>query len=191
MGLDMPQRNFWWTSGALSALLVLCLVWTASAVADQPEPAAVSSKPIDPLRLLSPLDEFKERLARLDPGSSAEPLHTGLSFALRTYLGRRLRFRAVESTTTEIQRGLRRAALSADVNHRVVRLLRDADAVKFARAEVSRDVAGRRLVEAGDLARQIEHEMAPTVLLESAQASSDVPREALGKKEAPGEPRAV
>lgn len=159
--LRSNPRNFWWSVGVLSALLLVGLVWTAGAVANQPESADSTAEPIDPLRLLSPLDELKERLARLDP-SAAEPLHTGLSQALRIYLGRRLQFRAVESTTTEIQRALRRAALSADVHHRVVRLLRDADAVKFARAEVVRDVASRRLVEASDLAREVEHEMAPT-----------------------------
>ncbi|MDA8018577.1 MAG: hypothetical protein MPN21_14145 [Thermoanaerobaculia bacterium] len=167
VGLDREQQNFFWSAGVLTALLAVCLFWAADAVAKQPAPAGDPARQVDPLRLLSPLDELKERLARLDPVSAAEPLHTGLSFAMRTYLGRRLRFRAVESTTTEIQRALRRAALSADVHHRVIRLLRDADAVKFARAEVDRDVAGRRLAEAGDVARQIEHEMAPTVRLEA------------------------
>jgi hypothetical protein len=158
-----------WTAGALSVLLVVGLVWTAGAVARQPDEVTSVAEPVDPLRLLSPLHELRERLARLDPKAGAEPLHTGLSFALRTYLGRRLHFRAVESTTTEIQRALRRANLSADVNLRAVRLLRDADAVKFARAEVVAHVAERRVAEAGDLARQVEHEMAPTPRLEASQ----------------------
>lgn len=167
IGLHQTQQTFWLTTIALWLALLVGLVWTTVAVANQPERVAAESKTVDPLRLLAPLDELRERLARLDPASDAEPLHTGLSFALRTYLGRSLHFRAVESTTTEIQRALRRASLSADVHHRVVRLLRNSDAVKFARADVSPDVAGRRIAEAGDLARQIEHEMAPTVVSNS------------------------
>ena len=188
--LRQTQQSFWLTTIVLWLSLLVGMVWTTVAVAHQPERVEPGAKTIDPLRLLAPIDELRQRLARLDPAWPAEPLHTGLSFALRTYLGRRLHFRAVESTTTEIQRALRRAALSADVHHRVVRLLRDADAVKFARAEVTPDVAGRRLAEAGDLARQIEHEMAPTVVSNSgldrsqSQPVNDGAAQAAGRRAA-------
>ena len=52
---------------------------------------------------LEPLAELLARLEQLDPqhGGAA---HTGLSLALRRYLGRSLGFDATPSTTTEIQR---------------------------------------------------------------------------------------
>lgn len=173
MSLEASQEYFWWSTGALSLLLLAGLLWTASAVAHQPPETQTVLERIDPLRLLSPFGELRERLQRLDPAAGAEPVHTGLSFAFRTYLGRRLRFRAVESTTTEIQRVLRRAALSAELCLRATKLLRDVDAVKFARAEVAAEVTRRRLAEAGDLGQEIERQMAPTPRLEDVQAEEE------------------
>lgn len=130
-------------------------------------PAAGAAAPAKPL--LPPLEELEKTLAEIDPRGPSEPVHTALSLALRRYLGRRLRFQAVESTTSEIQRQLHALPLPGDEIRRLVKLLRDCDLVKFAPRqlrEAAGDAAHRRLLEGRQLAQQIEGHFAPRTVSE-------------------------
>ncbi len=103
-----------------------------------------------------PLAELLGRLAGLDPGAGSEPVHTGLSLALRHFLGRTLGIHARESTTREIDDRLGATAVPPALARRAVSLLGDCDQAKFARREVAGAVAGERLATAGELAREID-----------------------------------
>ncbi|MDQ1346802.1 MAG: hypothetical protein QG573_171, partial [Acidobacteriota bacterium] len=83
------------------------------------------------------------------------------SQALRRYLGRRLGFRALESTTTEVQRRLAPQRFEPAFVQRTVRLLRLADQVKFAQRPAGQEEATARIVEARELAGTIENRLAP------------------------------
>ncbi|HXO40643.1 MAG TPA: hypothetical protein VN999_04280 [Thermoanaerobaculia bacterium] len=106
--------------------------------------------------LLAPLPELLAALDRLGSEPSPLALHTGISQALRRYLGRAVGFPAPESTTTEIQRVLlARGWPSAHVRP-AVDLLRACDLVKFARQQVPAVDARQRLAAARDLGEEIE-----------------------------------
>jgi len=110
--------------------------------------------------LLAPLPELLAALDRLAGEPSALALHTGISQALRRYLGRAVGFPAPESTTTEIQRLLlARGWPSAHVRS-PVDLLRACDLVKFARQQVPAADARERLAAARRLGEQIEERAA-------------------------------
>ncbi len=135
-----------------AALAVLCLL--AAAVLGrrlQAEPGKEAAAPA-----ADPLAELLGRLAGLDPGAGSEPVHTGLSLALRHFLGRIFGIHARESTTREIGDRLRATAVAPVLARRAVGLLGDCDQVKFARLEVAGPVAGERLAAAGELAREID-----------------------------------
>ena len=114
---------------------------------------------------MTPLAELLHRLRALEPAAT-EHAHTGLSLGLREFLGRSLGFAAAESTTTEIERRLRRARFEPDtggsggapapLRRDVVRLLRDCDQVKFARTLVPAQVTRDRLRQARDLGIRID-----------------------------------
>lgn len=146
-------RRFPATAAALGGLCLLAAWLLARRLARSPSPAARPR--------LAPLEELLERLRRLDP-AAGEPAHTGLSLGLRAFLGRRLDLRAVEGTTSEIQRRLRRTEVTPGVAQGTVRLLRACDQVKFARAPVDAARTGDRLREAGALAREIENGLRPS-----------------------------
>ncbi len=146
-------RRFAWTAGALGGAGLL-LVWLlgrrlGEAGVRVPAPAAAE-----------PLAELLERLRRLDP-AAAEPAHTGLSLALRGYLGDRLDFPALESTTREIRQRLRATRVGSATAGDAVRLLSDCDQVKFARAPVGEPVTRGRLAEVRKLAREIDRGLRP------------------------------
>jgi hypothetical protein len=111
------------------------------------------------------LDRLEREHLQLDLSGCEHLLlavHTGLSQALRRYLGRTFGFPAPESTTSEIQRRLvARGWPSAQVRA-MVELLRACDLVKFARAyagsaSASDGAAGRaRLAAARRLAEECE-----------------------------------
>ncbi len=119
--------RFWWTAGLLAALAVglsaLLLMRRRADAAD----ATYAGKPIDPW------DALESALDKLATATDAETVFTGLSLELRRYLGRSLAFPAAESTTTELRRRLLRSGLPSSVCGDVVRLLVEADAVKFAK----------------------------------------------------------
>ncbi len=147
-----PDARFAWTAAGLGAF-ALVAAWLMghrlrlSAAAIPPPPA-------------EPLAELLDRLKRLDP-AAAEPAHTGLSLGLRNFLGRRLGFPAAESTTTEIERRLRRARVDPQSARSTVGLLRDCDLVKFAGLSVAASVTRGRLVLARDLGHRIERGLQP------------------------------
>lgn len=155
--LESAPAPFYASVAALAALFVLGLGQLRRELAREvPGPAATAE--IDALAALEPLEELMARLEQLDPlhGGAA---HTGLSLALRRYLGRRLGFNAVESTTTEIQRQLLQGTAvkpPADLAQRSLALLRAADLVKFAGLEADAHTVRTRIEEAREIGRGVE-----------------------------------
>jgi hypothetical protein len=146
--------RFWWTAGLLGALclagLWLLRRWRgAAAPAEAARPA------------LPPFEELAAELDRLAAEPSMLTLHTRLSLALRRYLGRRLPFPAVESTTAEIQRQLLSRRAPGAPTRQTVELLRACDLVKFARQEVDEARARERVAAARRLAGDFESHFAP------------------------------
>ncbi len=88
-------------------------------------------------------------------------LHTRLSLALRHYLGRRLPFHAVESTTAEIQRQLLSRRMPGPLARQAVELLRACDLVKFARQDADPLKARERVETARRLAGELEAHLSP------------------------------
>lgn len=104
----------------------------------------------------APLPELLASLDRLAAEPSALALHTGLSQALRRYLGRIAGFRAPESTTTEIQRVLLLRGWPAARARATVELLRACDLIKFARHEAAAERGRERLAAARRLGEEIQ-----------------------------------
>jgi hypothetical protein len=122
--------------------------------------AAAGAEGLAARPLLAPLPELLAALDRLGSETSPLTLHTGISQALRRYLGRAVGFPAPESTTTEIQRLLlARGWPSAHVRP-AVDLLRACDLVKFARQQVPAGEARQRLAAARRLGEEIERRAA-------------------------------
>ncbi len=153
---------FAWTVAGLAGLSLLA-AWLLRPRLRVPTASAAPRPPAEPL------PELLDHLQRLDP-AAAEPAHTGLSLALRNFLGRGLGFNAAESTTTEIQRHLRTAPLEPAVaghgaptplRRDVVGLLRACDQVKFAQAPVPAPVTRGHLREARDLGYKIDRCLKP------------------------------
>ena len=109
---------------------------------------------------LAPLEELLAGLDRLS-GEPSVSLHTRLSLALRTYLGRTLAFPGTESTTSEIHRRLLARQLPAALIRRTFELLRACDLVKFARQEVSDSVSRERLGTAREIGGELAVYLAP------------------------------
>lgn len=143
------QQSFWWTTALLTGLCALA----ALLVVRRREEifSGTAAKP-----RLPPIEELRARLATVDPGGAGEPVHTAISLALRTYLGRRLAIRAAEATTSEIQRNLRPTAVPPALGKRAVELLRACDGVKFARLTVAPEVSATRLRQAEGIAEEVE-----------------------------------
>jgi hypothetical protein len=147
-------ERFWWTLAILSAgcLAGAWLLWRLRCAA---APAAIASP------LLPPFEELAAELVRLGAEPSMIALHTRLSLALRRYLGRRLPFPAVESTTSEIQRQLLSRRMPGPLVRQAIELLRACDLVKFARQEVAEARARERTESALRIARDLESYLAP------------------------------
>lgn len=150
--LPLGER-FWWTVAVLSALCLLgaWLIW-------------LQNRRTSPQAARPALGPFEELAAEID-GLRAEPsmlaVHTRLSFALRRYLGRRLPFPAVESTTSDVQRQLLSRRMPGPLVRQTVELLRACDLVKFARQEVGETQARERAETARRLAGELEALIAP------------------------------
>lgn len=116
--------RFWWTVGLLSVLVagLSALVLTRRAAE-----TTYAGESIDPWQAL------ELALAKLATAADPDTVFTGLSLELRRYLGSCLAFPAAESTTTELRRRLHRSGLPSSVCGDVVRLLIEADTVKFAK----------------------------------------------------------
>lgn len=144
-------RSFWW-----AAAIGLALAAAAAVLAYRLRPVA------DPLAApeLSPLAELERALGLLASDSPAGAF-AHLSQALRRYLGRRLGIRALESTTTELQRRLAVLRLDPALVQKSVRLLRRSDQIKFAGRTALRSEAEERIAEAREIATALEHHLAP------------------------------
>lgn len=158
--------RFWWTLGILSALALVSL-WL---LLRRRKTAAAGAGEVP---VLPPFEELTAELDRLATEPSMLALHTRLSLALRRYLGRRLPFPAVESTTAEIQRQLLSRRMPGLVARQSVELLRACDLVKFARQDVDPLKARERVETARRLAGELESHLAPrepeTVFEEKSQ----------------------
>jgi hypothetical protein len=143
--------SFWWTLAAGGALVAgaAILAWRR-----RPGVDALAAPE------LSPLAELERALGLL----AAEPpagAFAHLSQALRRYLGRRLAFRALESTTSELQRRLAALRLDPVLVQRAIRLLRLSDQIKFARRPAESAEAAARIAEAREIAAAVEQHLAP------------------------------
>jgi len=144
------------TSAALALMLGLAAWWMFRRLQSAGQLAGGSHK-----ILLAPLEELLERLRQVDPAAGSEPAHTGLSLALRGFLGRSFGFHGLESTTTEIRRLLRDQPLAPAINQRLLRLLDDCDEVKFARHQVADRTTDERLERAEQLGHEIDRALRP------------------------------
>jgi hypothetical protein len=151
--LPLGER-FWWTLAILSAAC-LAGVWLLRRRQRARTIASTAAPP------LPPFDELAAELDRLRAEPSMIVWHTRLSLALRRYLGRRLPFPAIESTTSEIQRQLLSRRMPGPPARRTVELLRACDLVKFARQEVGEARARERAETALAIAKEIESHLAP------------------------------
>ena len=151
--LPLGER-FWWTVAGLSAacLAGAWLLWRRARKAGAPAIAAP---------VLPPFEELTAELDRLGAEPSMLALHTRLSLALRRYLGRRLPFPALESTTSEVQRQLLSRRMPGPLVRQLVELLRACDLVKFARQEVAESRARERAEAARQVAGELEAQLAP------------------------------
>jgi hypothetical protein len=167
--LELGAR-FWWTVAGLGAacLAALALLWL------QHRKRARVARAVP---ALPPLAELKAEIAGLAAEPSMLLLHTRLSFALRRYLGRRLPFPAVESTTGEVQTQLAGRRMPRPLARQTVELLRACDLVKFARQEVGPAQGQARAEAAVRLGEEWEAHLAPAPLAEAAGAE---PLEATG-----------
>ena len=155
-------RNFPWVAGGFALALVLAAALLARRVRALPSTLdGATGVPARPL--LAPYDELLATLDGVSSAAGSEPVHTTLSLALRRFLGRRLGFQAVESTTSEIQRRLHRSPLAGDETRETLELLRACDQVKFARLEVSEGVARDRLDRGRRLGERIERHFLPGI----------------------------
>jgi hypothetical protein len=166
-------RRFWGTAGVMSAALLAAglLLWRRNRPA-----GAVAAAAAQP-----PLAELFARLDYLETVGPEAPAaaHTQLSLALRRYLGRRLSFRAPESTTSEIQRLLSRRVPPA-LARRAVDLLRACDLVKFARQEAGAERVRELVTAARQIAVEVEaHLQPPAIPVGSAIAPGPPRREAV------------
>lgn len=154
--LPLGER-FWWTVAALSALCLLgvWLIW----LQNKRKPSAAAARPA-----LGPFEELAAEIEGLRAEPSMLAVHTRLSFALRRYLGRRLPFPALESTTSDIQRQLLSRRMPGPLVRQAVELLRACDLVKFARQEVGATQAMERAETARRIAGELEAHIVPPPL---------------------------
>ena len=158
------DRRFAWTVAILGGL---CLVAAWGVARRLRAPAEAVEVPA-----AEPLPELMQLLQQLDP-TAVEPAHTGLSRGLRRFLSRSLGFPAAESTTTEIDRRLRRIRVGRKTADEMVRLLRDCDRAKFARMPVPVQETRQRLRQARDLGYRIDRRHWPA----ASDGASVPPRE--------------
>jgi hypothetical protein len=147
-------ERFWW---ALAGLLAACLL--AAALLWRRRRNAVEAPA--PVPALPPFEELAAALDRLAAEKSMLSFHTQLSLAVRRYLGRRLPFPALESTTFEVQRQLLSRRMPPALVRPLGELLWACDLVKFANRPASEPQARERADTARRLAADLEAHLAP------------------------------
>ncbi len=145
---------FWWTAAAFTlALLAAGLLYHRRRAAEATGGATRSEMP--------PAAELHRALADARQADSPQQGLAGVSRALRRYLGRRLAFPAVESTTTEVRRHLRRAATPPGMAARCGEILAACDLVKFARRPAVHGDVRRWAEAAAEVADGLEDHLRP------------------------------
>lgn len=140
--------------------------WTATALALVAAAAALllarRRRPVQGARATpaAPWEEFVRRLDALD-GGDPEHAHVELSLAVRRFLGRSFGMPAAQASTSELGRRLGRHGLERGLVRRTVRLLREIDQIKFARAAATPADLARRLAEARAVASDVELHLHP------------------------------
>ena len=148
--LGVPA-GFAWTVAAFAALAV-----AAALALRRRRRAALGPE----LVRLSPLEELTRALGAV-AAADLEGGHAALSLALRRFLGRSFQMPAPQSSTTELGRRLGQRGLDRDLVRRAVRLLREVDQIKFARAAATREGLAARVAEAREVARAIDLHLHP------------------------------
>lgn len=152
---------FWWTAGILGALAL------GAAALTQSRSRRGGSSPASPLEALTRrLDAAARELHTLGTAEG----HAVLSRCFREFLAGRLGFPAVESTTTEIRRELRRMRIAPELETRASELLRACDRVKFAREPVALATLDARFEAVQELARRLEADLRPPLPADGAGA---------------------
>jgi hypothetical protein len=146
--------RFWWTLGIMAALCLAGFWLVLRKRRTMTAGAGAAQMPA-----LPPFEELAAELNWLAVEPSMLALHTRLSLALRRYLGRRLPFPAVESTTAEVQRQL--LSRRVPVARQTVEVLRACDLVKFACQEVNESRGRERVAATWGLAQELESHLAP------------------------------
>ena len=163
----LPQQaSFYWTVGALGLLTLAA----ALLLLRRSREFALAGGGSHSIPQLPPLEALLRHLDGVQASAGSERVHTAISLSLRHYLGRRLAWNAAGSTTSEIQRQLRRGPVPDHLSQRLLQLFKACDQVKFARQEVSAAVNEDRLAQARDLGRQLEPLLAPPPLTSSGAA---------------------
>lgn len=132
--VEFPSSRWPWVAAA-AALLLLALL-----IALYVRRRRRAGEPDAPPPPLPPEQEAMDRLTALEHvdlsvAENVQPFYDELSGLLRTYVGRRLHVRAMESTTGELVRELqRRHALPERILERLREVLTASDYVKFADA---------------------------------------------------------
>lgn len=150
-------RAFAWMAGAL-ALGALLAFWRLRRRHAREEAST---------RTRSPWEELEAAVATLDALAPPAAL-TALSLALRRFLGRSFSMPAAESTTRELGQRLAARGLDPELVRGVVRLLREIDQVKFARATPRPERRAEPVAEALRLARQVDLHLRPPATPEAA-----------------------
>lgn len=158
-------REFLWTATGLAilalALLGILFVRSRGTVGG------------DLRSVRDPWAAFEQAVARLADERDAERVFTILSLELRRYLGRSLKFPAAESTTSQLRRRLAGKNLPISMTSALVKLLAEADGIKFARENPGSDRAHACLDEVHRVAKSVHlHTSAPPAETESSASEA-------------------
>ncbi len=124
-------------AGLGGILLVLAIIWfiRRGKKKEEAEPELIDDRPAH-IIALEQMKALKER--QLWQSGQIKEFHTELTYILRSYLERRFKIRALESTTFEIMLGVKiqpKYVISESWYPDIERLLQTADLIKFAKAE--------------------------------------------------------
>jgi len=125
-----------WLLAALALILIGVLVWYIIWRKRQQKPILpVREKPRDPadVEALKALDSLERK--KLWQGGNIKAYYTELSHIIRVYLERRFNIPAVESTSGEILRSLKKVEIDKQASKQLKELMEISDLAKFARLE--------------------------------------------------------
>lgn len=116
------------------------------------------------IKILTPFEEAINALEKLKTEQSwnfesAKEYYVELSWLIRRYLERSFEFPALESTSSEIEESFSRLVRMDPEKEAISRILRRADAVKYAKFELTKPVWKTDLQETEDLIRHLEKQL--------------------------------